>query len=186
MKNRVLLHSCCGPCSTVVIQTLSKDYDVTVFYYNPNVEPYLEYEKRKEEQIRFIQEYNSNIKIIIEDYENDLYKETILEFKELKEKSIRCYHCFKLRMEKTALYASLNGYDAFDTTLSVSPHKSSKWVLEIGQELSKKYNIEYLEGNYKKNDGYKKSIEFSKQYDLYRQDYCGCLMSKNNNLKNKS
>ncbi len=182
LKNKVLLHSCCGPCSTIVIETLSKNYDVTIFYYNPNIEPDIEYEKRKNEQIKFINEYNPNIKIILGDYENILYHQSITDYESYSEGSIRCYECYKLRLEKTAEYAFNNGYDAFETTLSVSPYKNSNWLLEIGRNLSNKYKITYLEGNYKKEDGYKKSIELAKKYNLYRQDYCGCLKSRNNDL----
>lgn len=183
MKSKILLHSCCGPCSTVVIEDLSKNYDVTVYYYNPNIEPFSEYEKRKEEQIRFINEYNKDIKVIIGDYKNDLYHEAISEYESLPEGSLRCYNCIKHRLENTVIYAKNNNYDLFDTTLSVSPHKNSNWIIKIGQELEEKYGIKYLGGNYKKANGYQKSIELAQKYHLYRQDYCGCLISARKSCK---
>jgi len=177
---KLLLHSCCGPCSTVVIELLSKEYEITVFYYNPNIEPILEYEKRKAEQIRFIKEYNPNIKIIIGEYENAAYHNKIANYENLKEKSRRCFECMDLRISKTAKYAKDNGFDLFETTLSVSPHKNSEWIIEIAKKWAAEYNIEYINGNYKKNDGYKRSIELANKYELYRQNYCGCSMSLNN------
>ncbi len=177
MKNKLLLHSCCGPCSTIVIEQLIKEYDVTIFYYNPNVEPIVEYEKRKEEQVKFINEFNPNIKIIMQDYDNTEYQDAIKDYHNLGEKSLRCYECYKLRIFKTGKLAKELGFTHFETTLSVSPHKLSKWILELGLEAEKLFKIKYLAGNYKKNDGYKKSIELAKKYDLYRQEYCGCLMS---------
>lgn len=178
MKKSILLHSCCGPCSTVVISKLSTDFNVTVYYYNPNIEPFDEYLHRRNEQILFLNQFNPEIKLIDGDYDNFTYHEKIKEYAHLKEGSNRCYKCISFRMEETAKYAKENNYDYFDTTLSVSPHKNSDWINEIGELLEKKYQIKYLGGNYKKNDGYRESIILAKKYNLYRQDYCGCLMSK--------
>lgn len=178
MKKRILLHCCCGPCSTVVISELSKENDVTVYYYNPNIEPYEEYIHRRCEQIRFLSEYNSRIEFIEDDYDNLSYHNQIIDYEQLKEGSKRCYRCIDFRMDKTAKYAKENNYDYFETTLSVSPHKNSAWINEIGNKLENKYQIKYFGGNYKINNGYNESILLAKKYNLYRQDYCGCLMSK--------
>lgn len=180
MKKKLLLHSCCAPCSTIIIESLIDLYDITIFYYNPNIEPITEYNIRKNEQIRYLNELKQNIQIVIGDYENDYYHQKIANHEHLKENSQRCYECIDLRIQKTALYAKSNNYDCFDTTLSVSPHKNSNWINEIGKKYSLEYKIDYLNGNYKKNDGYKKSVELAKKHNLYRQNYCGCLVSSNN------
>ena len=177
---KLLLHSCCAPCSSHVIDTLTPYFDITIIYYNPNIEPYEEYEKRKEEEKRFIEEYNNiNILDIIDcDYDNDKYHEITAGLEECPEGGERCFKCYDLRLEYTALKAKELSYDYFGTTLTVSPYKNSKKLNEIGEELSKKYNIKYLYSDFKKNNGYKHSIELSKKYNLYRQDYCGCINSK--------
>ncbi len=183
MKEKVLLHSCCGPCSSYVIDYLINDYDLTVYFYNPNIEPKEEYEKRKQEQIKFIKNYktNSNINLIDADYDNDLYTKNISGLEKEKEGGKRCSVCFNLRLNQTAIKAQELNFDYFATTLTVSPHKNSVIISKIGNELSDKYNIKYLDMNFKKNDGYKKSIELAKEYNLYRQNYCGCLYSKREN-----
>lgn len=178
MKKKLLLHSCCGPCSTIVVENLIVDYEVTIFFYNPNIEPYDEYQKRKEEQIKLLDEQHPTVKFIDGDYNNDSFHSAIKEYENEREGSKRCYYCLNLRMEETIKYAKNNSFDLFDTTLSVSPHKNSQWILEIGKILSTKYNLDYLAGNYKKNNGYQESVLLAKKYSLYRQDYCGCLMSK--------
>jgi len=179
-KKRLLLHSCCGPCSTYVISFLSDYFDITVIYYNPNIEPESEYLKRKDEQIKFIKNYKSknNLDLLDIEYENDKFKNIIKGLESKLEGGSRCSKCFKLRLEKTASIASLNNYDYFGTTLTVSPHKNANIINEIGKSLEKEYNIKWLIADFKKNEGYKKSIILSKQYDLYRQDYCGCTSSK--------
>ncbi len=176
----LLLHSCCGPCSTQVINYLTKHFDITVLFYNPNIEPKEEYEKRKKEQVKFLKKYNSvnQLNFIDCDYENDKYREIVKGLELLPEGSRRCEKCFDLRLEKTAQIAVSNNYDFFGTTLTVSPHKNSKVINELCEKISIKYNIKYIYGDFKKNEGYKKSIEFSKKYDLYRQEYCGCMFSK--------
>lgn len=180
LGKRILLHSCCAPCSSYVISYLSKFVDITVLYYNPNISPIEEYEKRKNEQIRLIQNINSSYKIdyIDCDYENDKFEKVVKGLEDEPEKGKRCTKCFNLRLEKTALVAKENSYDFFCTTLTLSPYKNAKLINEIGFELEKKYNIKYLPSDFKKRDGYKKSIELSKIYNLYRQNYCGCKYSK--------
>ncbi len=176
----ILLHSCCAPCSSHVIDTLTKYFNITILYYNPNIEPYDEYIKRKEEEIRFIKEYKNinRLDIIDCDYDNDSYHELVKGMEELPERGERCFKCYNLRLEYTAKKAKELAYDYFGTTLTVSPYKNSNILNEIGEQLSKKYNIKYLYSDFKKNNGYKHSIELSKEYNLYRQDYCGCIYSK--------
>lgn len=176
----VLLHSCCAPCSSHVISTLTPYFDITILYYNPNIEPFEEYEKRKQEEIRFINEFpNKNKLTIIDcDHENELFHQAIKGLENEKEGGARCIKCYYLRLDKTAQLAKENNFDYFATTLTVSPLKNSRKLNEIGEYLSKKYNINYLYSDFKKKEGYKHSIELSKQYNLYRQDYCGCIYSK--------
>lgn len=176
----ILLHSCCAPCSSHVITFLKEYFDITIIYYNPNIYPYEEYKKRKEEQIRLLNEIKSKNKLnIIDcDYDNNIYEETIKGLEKEKEGGSRCYKCFWLRLDKTAQIAKENNYDYFSTTLTISPYKNSTVINEIGKELETIYNITWLYSDYKKKDGYKKSIQLSKEYNLYRQNYCGCIYSK--------
>ena len=177
---KLLLHSCCAPCSSYVITTLMDYFDITIIYYNPNIEPIEEYNKRKEEQIKLLKELNSPHKLDIVDcdYDNDLYHETVLNLEKEKEGGKRCFKCYELRLDYTAKYAKDNNYDYFATTLTVRPFKNSTKLNEIGLELEKKYNVKYLVSDFKKKNGYKQSIELSKKYNLYRQNYCGCIYSK--------
>ena len=176
----ILLHSCCAPCSSHVIDTLTKYFNITILYYNPNIEPYEEYERRKEEEKRFIREYpNVNKLDIIDcDYDNDKFISMSKGLENEPERGARCIKCYYLRMDYTANKCKELGYDYFGTTLTVSPYKDSNKLNEIGESLEKKYNIKYLYSDFKKNNGYKHSIELSKEYNLYRQDYCGCKYSK--------
>lgn len=179
-NNKLLLHSCCGPCSTAVIERLKDYFDITVLYYNPNIEPYEEYLKRKKEQIRLLSELN--IKHMDIDYLNEEYRNKVVGYEKEPENGVRCHICYRLRLEKTAKLAKENNFDYFATTLTVSPYKNAKVINEIGLNLQNKYNIKYLLSDFKKEDGYKRSIELSKKYELYRQDYCGCLFSKERNV----
>lgn len=178
-KKTLLLHSCCAPCSSYCITYLKDYFDITVLYYNPNIEPIDEYEKRKKEQIRLCNIFN--IKVLDCDYENNVYHDLIKGLENEPEGGKRCFKCFNLRLEKTALLAS-NKYDYFGTTLTVSPYKNSKKINEIGLMLEKKYNSKFLISDFKKKEGYKKSILLSKKYDLYRQNFCGCIYSMKNNI----
>ena len=181
LKNKpsLLLHACCGPCSTYVISYLDKHFNINIYFYNPNIEPYEEYLKRKEELLKFLSNYK-HIKIIDDDYDNELFTSKTINLKDEPEGGARCDICYTLRLEKTAKIAKDLKHDYFTTTLTVSPYKNSNKINKIGLNLENKYNVKYLVSDFKKNDGYKKSIEFSKEYDLYRQDYCGCLSSKEN------
>lgn len=176
-KPRLLLHSCCAPCSSYVITYLYDYFDITILYYNPNIYPYEEYKKRKDEQIRLISNFKG-VKIINCDYDNDIYNEVIKGLENEPERGSRCTKCFYLRLNKTGEIAKKNDFEYFGTTLTVSPYKNARLLNEIGEDISKKYDIKWLYSDFKKNDGYKKSIELSKKYDLYRQDYCGCIYSK--------
>ena len=183
-RKRILLHSCCAPCSSWVITYLTKYFDITILYYNPNISPNEEYDKRKKEQIRLIKEIDKigTIDIIDCDYENDIYEEKIKGYEECPERGERCTICFNLRLEKAAKIAKENNFDYFCSTLTVSPYKNAKLINEIGKELGDKYNIKWLYSDFKKENGYKNSIELSKKYNLYRQDYCGCIYSKRKNI----
>ena len=178
--NKLLLHSCCGPCSSSVIERLRDFFDITVIYYNPNIEPKEEYEKRKSEQLRLLNELG--IKFMDIDYLNNEYHEKVKGYENEPENGLRCPLCFELRLDKTASKAKENNFDYFGTTLTVSPHKNSKIINEIGLKLEEKYGVKFLLSDFKKEDGYKRSIELSKKDDLYRQDYCGCLYSKGVNV----
>lgn len=179
-KKKLLLHSCCAPCSSYVITYLSKYFDITILYYNPNIFPYEEYLKRKNEQIKLIKEIETvnNVNIIDCDYDNDLYNNLVIGLEKEPERGNRCNICYRMRMEKTAILAKENNYDFFCTTLSISPYKNSELINKLGNELETMYNIKWLYSDFKKKDGYKQSIELSKKYNLYRQDYCGCIHSK--------
>jgi len=176
----LLLHSCCAPCSSYVLETLSNYFKITIFYYNPNIYPIDEYLKRKEEEKRFISEFTGKNKIefLDCDYDGNLFFEMAKGMEDLREGDKRCYLCYHLRMNKTALVAKENNFDYFTTTLSISPYKNSSWINEIGRKLEDEIGIKYLPADFKKKNGYKRSIELSSVYNLYRQDYCGCIYSK--------
>ena len=178
------LHSCCAPCSSYVLEYLSKYFKITIVYYNPNISPYDEYKKRLDEQIRLINEMKSINKISLLEcsYDNEVYEEEIKGLELEPERGSRCLKCYHLRLEYTAKLAKEKGFDYFGTTLSVSPYKSSEVLNRIGEELSCVYNIPYLYSDFKKKEGYKRSIELSKIYNLYRQDYCGCKYSKRKDI----
>lgn len=177
-KKTLLLHACCAPCSSAVLERISKYFKITILFYNPNITDYSEYLKRKEELKRLIKEVGYDIEVIDCDYDKEKFISMALGLEDKKEGDIRCYKCYKLRLEKTALVAKENNFDYFTTTLSISPYKNSKWLNEIGKELSTKYKVDYLYADFKKKNGYKRSIELSNIYHLYRQDYCGCIYSK--------
>ena len=175
-KPKLLLHSCCGPCSTAVITRLKDYFDVTVYYYNPNIEPEREYLIRKEEQKRVVKEFG--VGFLDCDYENEKFRCISKGLEDLPEGGYRCHECFKLRLYKTGVTAKDEGYDYFGTTLTVSPYKNSQVINGIGKEIESELGIKYLYSDFKKKEGYKLSIELSKKYGLYRQNYCGCVYSK--------
>lgn len=172
-KPTLLIHACCAPCSSEVLEELSEVFDVSIYYYNPNIYPLEEYEKRYEEFIKLPYKY----KMIKGEYDAKVYDQSILGLENLGEFSERCYKCFEFRLEETCVKAKKENFDYFTTTLSISPYKKSSWINEIGMRLSEKYGVKYLYSDFKKKEGYKKSIELSKKYNLYRQHYCGCKYS---------
>lgn len=176
----LLLHSCCGPCSSYVLEYLTKYFDVTVLYFNPNIYPAEEYEHRLSEQRRIISllPTEHSVKFLECEYDHEQFIEAAKGYEQEREGGSRCEKCFYLRLERTALEAKKHGFDYFTTTLSVSPHKNSQLLNRIGEETGEKYGVRHLPADFKKREGYKRSIELSKQYDLYRQDYCGCEFSK--------
>ncbi len=180
-KKSILLHSCCGPCSSACIDRLKEYFDITVVYYNPNVEPIDEYIHRKNEQVRLLKEWD--VKYLDCDYDNDLWVDITKYLTNELEGGKRCSVCFGIRLKYTANMAKRLGFDYFGTTLTVSPHKDSQLINKIGGILGTNLGIKYLYSDFKKRDGYKKSCEFAKQYNLYRQDYCGCLYSKERDEK---
>jgi len=186
IKPRLLLHSCCAPCSSYVLEYLLPYFDITILYYNPNIYPEEEYVRRKEELKRFVSICNYKIPIIEKTYRKEEYDQAVLGFEHLKERSERCFRCYELRMREAANYAKENNFDYFTTTLSISPHKDSLKINEIGQKLEKELGISYLYADFKKKNGYLRSLELSKKYNLYRQDYCGCVYSKEERLTIKS
>lgn len=176
----LLLHSCCAPCSSYVLEYLSEYFAITVFYYNPNIYPDEEYKKRVIEQQEFIQRFPfvHPVKFIEGDFEKEKFYEMAKGRETLKEGGERCFLCYELRLKKTAELAKELGFDYFTTTLSISPLKNAEKLNEIGERLGKMYGISYLVSDFKKKNGYKRSVEISKEYDMYRQYYCGCVYSK--------
>lgn len=192
---RLLLHSCCAPCSSHVLEYLREYFDITVFYYNPNITEDAEYRKRAVEQKRLIEEYNRQaeegsfdgmhstwkarrIKIIEGDYEPDCFYAMAKGLEKCDEGGERCFKCYELRLEKTARLAAELGFDCFTTTLTISPLKNAQKLNEIGERMGEEYRVPFLPSDFKKKDGYKRSIELSAKFGLYRQDYCGCIYSR--------
>ena len=177
---RLLLQACCAPCSSAVLERISEYFKVTILYYNKNISEPLEYEKRLEEVHSLISQLETKypVSVIPGRYDPKEFFDTVRGYEHLKEGSERCFHCYRLRLTETAKLAKKEGFDYFGTTLSISPYKNSQVLNEIGKELEEEYDIPYLYADFKKKNGYKRSIELSKLYGLYRQDYCGCIYSK--------
>jgi predicted adenine nucleotide alpha hydrolase (AANH) superfamily ATPase len=177
---RLFLHSCCAPCSSYVLEYLSQYFEITVFYYNPNISPREEYEKRVKEQERLIEEIPAvnPIQMVTGPYEPQRFYEMAKGLEKEPEGGMRCKGCYRLRLEEAARLAAFGDYDYFTTTLSISPLKNARWLNEIGEELEAIYGVRHLPSDFKKRDGYKRSVELSTEYDLYRQDYCGCVFSR--------
>ena len=176
---KLLLHSCCAPCSSYCLELLSQYFSVTVFYYNPNIYPPEEYTMRVEEQDRFIKEFPAKhpISFVEGKYDTDKFYEMAKGMEQLKEGGERCFACYELRLREAAEYAKANGFDFFTTTLSISPLKNAEKLNEIGKKLEAEYGIKYLYSDFKKQNGYKRSTEISNEYGMYRQNYCGCVYS---------
>ena len=184
LNNRVpklLIHSCCAPCSSYCLEYLSEFFNITVLYYNPNIFPALEYEYRVNEQRRFVDEFPAKhpIKFIEAPYTPDEFYEIARGYENAPEGGERCTRCYKLRLEYTAKLAKDMDMDYFTTTLSISPLKDATRLNTIGSELSSIYKVPYLTSDFKKRNGYKRSVELSHQYNMYRQDFCGCVYSMN-------
>lgn len=177
----LLLHSCCAPCSSYVIEYLSKYFKITVFYYNPNISPDNEYRYRADEQKRLIESMSleNPVEFLEGEYNPADFFEVSKGLEDAPEGGARCAKCFNLRLSKTAETAQRGNYDYFTTTLTISPLKNAQLINNIGKELSNKYKVSYLLSDFKKKNGYKRSIVLSKEYNLYRQNYCGCIFSKN-------
>ena len=185
---KLLLHSCCAPCTSGVLPQI-EDYDITLLFYNPNIDTAEEYDKRATALMDYVaqynQEYNTNIKYIIVPYNHGEFIDKVTNLENEKEGGARCYRCIDIRLEYTAKFAKDNGYDIFASTLSVSPHKNNIMINEIGDKLSQDYTVDYLPSNWKKNNGYLNSINNSKKYSIYRQNYCGCEFAKSHLIDNK-
>lgn len=176
----LFLHSCCAPCSSYVLEYLSKYFKITVFYYNPNIYPDEEYYKRVEEQKQFIKDFKSAnpIDFVEGNFDKDRFYAVTKGMENLPEGGERCFKCYELRLREAAKYAKSHGFDYFTTTLSISPLKNAQKLNEIGLSLANEYSIKYLVSDFKKKNGYKRSVEISRQYGMYRQNYCGCIFSK--------
>lgn len=176
----LLLHSCCAPCSSYTIEYLSKYFNITVLYYNPNISPRAEYDKRKAEQIRLINEMKTEneVSFIDCDYNYSEFEEIAKGYEDCPEGGARCFRCYELRLRKTAQLAVKNNFDYFCTTLSISPLKNSQKINEIGYKIENELKVNWLPSDFKKREGYKRSIELSREYNLYRQNFCGCVYSK--------
>ena len=177
---RLLLHACCAPCSSYVIEYLSEFFDITLLYFNPNISPESEYEKRIGEVERLLREMplKSEVRLLKGRYCPDEFFKMAKGLEELPEGGERCFKCYRQRLEEAAKTAKEGGFDYFTTTLSISPHKNAEKLNQIGEELEKEYGVKYLYGDFKKRNGYKRSIELSRIYGLYRQNYCGCVYSR--------
>ena len=177
-RPRLLLHACCGPCSSAVLEQLSPYFEITVLYYNPNIWPPAEYHRREEELERFVAEAHPLGVTVVEDrYDPQEFYDAARGLEAEPERGARCTACYRLRMRRTAAYAAGHGFDWFTTTLSISPHKDAARINQIGQELAAEFGVAHLPSDFKKKNGYLRSLQLSAEYGLYRQDYCGCVFS---------
>lgn len=180
----LLLHSCCAPCSSYTLEYLSQYFSITVFYFNPNISPKEEFDKRFAEQKRLIENLPAKHKIslVCGEYDYNEFLAAAKGYETVPEGGERCFRCYRMRLEKTAALAKQKSFDYFCTTLSISPLKNSQKINEIGFDIAEKYGVKWLPSDFKKREGYKRSIELSKEYNLYRQNFCGCVFSKAQNL----
>ena len=176
----LLLHVCCAPCSSYVLEYLAYYFKITVFFYNPNISPKEEFDKRAMELERFLKEFPTKypVELKIGEYCPDVLEQMAKGLEQEPEGGSRCYRCYEQRLRETARICKEEKYDYFTTTLSISPYKNAEWLNEIGQRLAEEYELTYLVSDFKKRNGYRRSIELSREYQLYRQDYCGCIFSK--------
>ncbi|MCR5596887.1 MAG: epoxyqueuosine reductase QueH [Lachnospiraceae bacterium] len=189
VRGKLLLHSCCAPCSSYCLEYLRKYFDITDYFYNPNITNTDEYEKRAGELGRLISEYNKSgvdsIEYVTGRYAPEEFIQAVRGLENEPEGGLRCVKCFRLRLYETAGYAAENGFDCFTTTLTISPLKNASVLNYIGQEAAEKFGIYFLPSDFKKRGGYQRSIELSREYNLYRQDYCGCVFSKTESERRK-
>lgn len=174
----LLLHACCAPCSSYCLEYLTRYFDITVYYYNPNITDRVEYDKRVEEMTRFLRETGDRAKLIVGPYDPERFYEIAKGLEDVPEGGERCFRCYALRLQKAALEARAGGFDYVTTTLTISPLKNSQKLNEIGQKFADEIGGEWLPSDFKKKNGYKRSVELSAEYHLYRQNYCGCEFSK--------
>lgn len=182
-KPKLLLHACCAPCSTAVLEQLNDIFTITLLYYNPNISPKDEYIKRQAELVRLVEEMKLEVEVIESPYEPECFKKISVGLEAEPEGGSRCESCYEMRLKKAAEKARELNCDYFTTTLSISPMKSSETLNEIGEKVEKETGVRHLPSDFKKKEGYKRSIELSKKHDLYRQDYCGCKYSKQQSEK---
>lgn len=175
-RRKLLLHTCCAPCVTVPIERLGPEYEITCFFYNPNIHPEDEFRRRLSALRNLANELKINL--IVPEYRTDVWFELTRGLENEPERGIRCAICFEMRLQETARLAKEENFDLFTTTLTISPHKNSTLINQIGVELSQEFQIEFLEANFKKKDGYQRSLELSQHFNLYRQNYCGCIFSR--------
>ncbi len=181
-RPRLLLHACCAPCSSYVLEYLFRYFEITLFFYNPNISPQSEYEFRANELCRLVKELglSESVSVLHGDYEPARFFEMAKGMEDLPEGGERCRRCYALRLSESARVAAEGKFDFYTTTLSISPHKNAEWLNEIGEEMGERYGVRWLHSDFKKKNGYKRSCELSVQYGLYRQSYCGCVYSKQN------
>ena len=184
---RLMLHSCCAPCSSYVLEYLSRYFSIYLLYYNPNIAPMEEYERRRKELFNLISEmpFANEVKIIEEKYNPEFFYQVIKGLEEETEGGLRCMKCYEMRMKEAAIAAKENNCDYFTTTLSISPMKDAQKINDIGERISEIYGVKHLPSDFKKKGGYKRSIELSREYQLYRQDFCGCIFSKRQRERQK-
>lgn len=186
-KPKLLLHACCAPCSSAVLERLREHFSITILYYNPNIYPPQEYHRREQELERFLQDAGmSGIPLIELPYDPQEFYTAVKGLEAEPERGERCTVCYRLRMEQAARYAAAHGFDWFTTTLSISPVKDPVRINQIGQELAQKYGVAHLPSEFRKKNGYKRSLELSAEYGLYRQDYCGCVFSVRKPVEGKN
>ena len=177
-RPRRLLHACCAPCSSATLERLAQWFDLTILYYNPNIYPPAEYHRREVELERFVQQAGYQFPVVELPYDPQEFYDAVKGLEQEPEKGERCTVCYRLRLEQTARYAAEQGFAWFCTTLSISPMKDPVRINDLGRELGEKYGVRFLPSEFRKKDGYKRSLQLSEQYGLYRQDYCGCVFSK--------
>lgn len=177
-RPRLLLHACCAPCSSATLERLAAHFDLTILYYNPNIYPPEEYRRRETELERFVRDAGYRFPVVELPYDPQAFYAAVQGLEQEPEKGARCTVCYRLRLEQTARYAAQNGFAWFCTTLSISPLKDPVRINALGQELGAQYGVRFLPSEFRKKDGYKRSLQLSAEYGLYRQDYCGCVFSK--------